>query len=173
MNFMPRYAVYFAGETRPDIPLADVKQNLAKLFKADPARIEQLFSGNEITLKTDLDETTAAKYKAILEQAGALVQLKSTQPSHAAAQPITPAKHGLLNVQPRDAYMAAFQHIEATDFGIAALGSDLTEPSEQPVTHIDTSRLSLAPVGSNLQDPTKEHSHISVPDTSHLKLQAD
>ena len=169
---MSQYAVYFSGEIRPGLSKEEVKQNLAKLFKTDQARIEPLFSGQEVTLKTDLDEVTAEKYKTILEQAGALVRIKSPLTRNPAPTSSATEK-GLLNVQPRDVYMAAFQHIEVTDFGIAALGSQLVEPTEQPTVHIDTSKLSLSPVGSDLQDPPREQQAVKTPDISHLKLQAD
>jgi hypothetical protein len=51
--------------------MAVVKANVAKLFKADEAKVAQLFSGRPCLLKKDVDKATAAKYQQALKNAGA------------------------------------------------------------------------------------------------------
>ncbi|WP_339489399.1 DUF805 domain-containing protein [Pseudomonas sp. EL_65y_Pfl2_R95] len=66
-----RFKIVFNGELMPDVALETAKDNLAKLFKSDNARINTLFSGSSIALKRDLLEDEADKYIAVLERAGA------------------------------------------------------------------------------------------------------
>lgn len=55
----PRYKIVFDGQLMPEASLETVKDNLARLFKSDPARIENLFSGAPVALKRDLGEGEA------------------------------------------------------------------------------------------------------------------
>lgn len=66
-----RYKIVFDGQLMPEMTLATVKDNLARLFKSDPSKIDALFSGSPIALKRDLAETEADRYLAALQQAGA------------------------------------------------------------------------------------------------------
>ena len=74
-------------------------------------------------------------------------------------------------VEPRDAYMAAFSEVEAPDFDIAPVGSDMQHEYETftPLP-IDLSALSLAPPGADL-DELKRSEGAPVPNTDHLKLE--
>jgi len=66
-----RYHVMFAGELQEGHAIADVRAKMAKLFNANEATLEKLFSGQVQTIKRDCDRPTAAKYKAAIEKAGA------------------------------------------------------------------------------------------------------
>ncbi|MFI8483373.1 DUF805 domain-containing protein [Pseudomonas sp. NPDC078700] len=66
-----RFKIVFNGELMPEVALETAKDNLAKLFKSDNARINTLFSGSQIALKRDLLEGEADQYIAVLERAGA------------------------------------------------------------------------------------------------------
>ncbi|WP_417663100.1 DUF805 domain-containing protein [Pseudomonas sp.] len=66
-----RFKIVFSGELMPGVALETAKDNLAKLFKSDNARINTLFSGSLITLKRDLLDDEADKYIAALHNAGA------------------------------------------------------------------------------------------------------
>jgi len=69
------YAVIFQGRIADGADAAAVRANMAKLFKADEARIEKMFSGQKVVIKKGLDAETASKYKAALGKAGALVEI--------------------------------------------------------------------------------------------------
>ena len=69
----PRYKILFSGELMPDATLETTKDNLARLFKCDRARIDALFSGAVIALKKDLPEHEADQYLNALQKAGAKV----------------------------------------------------------------------------------------------------
>jgi hypothetical protein len=71
-----RYNVYFAGELRAGHDLASVRDQLARLFKADSATLDKLFSGKAQLVKRDCDKATALKYKQAMEQAGAVPLIK-------------------------------------------------------------------------------------------------
>lgn len=69
-----RFKIVFNGELMPDMVLETVKDNLARLFKSDSAKIEALFSGSAIEIKRNLSETEADQYLSALQRAGAKVR---------------------------------------------------------------------------------------------------
>jgi hypothetical protein len=186
---MSLYEIAFAGQIMPGAQAEQVKENLARLFQADAQRIALLFSGRRIVIKSNLDAAGAEKYRATLERAGAIaivqaleaqieeVELAPPPVPQAAAAPVASAAPAATSsrpgarVIPRDEYMAAFADVEAPDFGIAPVGSDLQEhkpDAQAPV--VDLSQFSLAPVGSDMGQAKKEPA-APPPDVSHLKLQ--
>ncbi len=192
---MSRYEIAFAGQLVPGAQVEQVKENVARLFQADAQRIALLFSGRRIVIKSNLDAAGAEKYRATLERAGAvaIVQALDAQieevelapppvpqavfapaapaaPAVSAAPVATSSRPGA-RVIPRDEYMAAFADVEAPDFGIAPVGSDLQEhkPDAQAPA-VDLSQFSLAPVGSDMGQ-VKAEPAAPPPDVSHLKLQ--
>ena len=80
-----RYDIFFRGEGLDGFELDSVKNSVGQLFKASPAKVEQLFSGKVIALKKDLDKPTAAKFKQVLEKAGAKIYVKLAAEATAAA----------------------------------------------------------------------------------------
>jgi uncharacterized membrane protein YhaH (DUF805 family) len=66
-----RFKILFSGDLMPGAQLEVVQANLARLFKADPARIAALFSGKAVEIKRDLSEAQAEQYLKALQQAGA------------------------------------------------------------------------------------------------------
>lgn len=199
---MPVYEIVFLGELVEGAQPERVKANLGKLFQADAARLELLFSGRRLVLKNNLDAETAEKYRATLERAGARVQVVSMasspmqqpsmqQPSRERPAPMDDeieevelapppdeptwtrkisSSSGRLQVQARDVYMAAFSDVDAPDFSLAQVGSDMQDPKPQPVApSLDLSGISLAPVGSDMGEIEKPKAGPA-PDTSHLKV---
>lgn len=81
------FELIFAGESVPEIPLATVKVNMQKLFKASPEQIAAMFSGQKVVLKNKLDKPTALKYQAILKKNGAVCRIALM--TTVAAQPAT------------------------------------------------------------------------------------
>ncbi|MGB4075582.1 DUF805 domain-containing protein [Pseudomonas sp.] len=69
-----RFKIVFNGELMPDVALETAKENLARLFKSDQARINALFSGSTIDIKRDLSENEADQYLKALQSAGAKVR---------------------------------------------------------------------------------------------------
>lgn len=86
------FNVVFAGEiARGSDPVA-VKANIARLFKANDAMIEKLFSGQRIAVKKAVDQATAMKYRAVMKQAGAIASIEEAdaQGRPLAAPPAAP-----------------------------------------------------------------------------------
>jgi len=75
----PRYKIVFDGQLMPETTLETVKDNLARLFKSDAARIDSLFSGTPVALKRDLEEHEANQYLNALQKAGANVRKELDQ----------------------------------------------------------------------------------------------
>jgi len=166
---MSLYEIVFSGESLPGAPLDQVRNNLARLFQADAQRIELLFSGRRLVLKSNLDAAAAEKYRATMERAGAVAAVVelAVEEIEMAPPPLVP---GRARVVPRDAYMAAFSEVDAPDFGIAEVGSDMQDPKpELVVVALDLSAFSVAPVGADMgQLPAAPV--VAVPDISHLSL---
>ena len=66
------YSVVLAGSVRESQTLEAVKPRLSALFKVDAARIGPLFGKGPTMLRKGLDEATARKWVAAIEQTGAL-----------------------------------------------------------------------------------------------------
>jgi len=181
---MSRYEIAFSGQLVPGAQPELVKANLARLFQADAQRIAQLFSGRRIVIKNNLDAAGAEKYRATLERAGARVEvvdmdvlieeveLAPPPPAEPPPAVVTApaARAGRLQIAPRDEYMAAFSDVDAPDFGIAPVGSDLQDARpDAAAPAVDLSQFTLAPVGSDMGQ-AKSSTPAAAPDTSHLKL---
>ncbi|WP_448679645.1 hypothetical protein [Pseudomonas nicosulfuronedens] len=185
---MSRYEIAFSGHTVPGAQLETVKANLARLFQADAQRIELLFSGRRMVIKNNLDAEAAEKYRSVIERAGAVVEvvdmdaqieeieLAPPPPAEPVGAPMSPAAsvaapQGRLKVAPRDEYMAAFADVDAPDFGLAPVGTDLQDGKpEAQAPRVDLSQFSVAPVGSDMGQAKPEPAGPA-PDTSHLRLQ--
>lgn len=177
---MQKFEVVFSGQMLPGADPQQARQGLQRLFNASEAVLEQFFSGRRIVVKRDLDATGAEKYRQAFERAGAVLEVvASAAPERQAvamaetASVVAAATSGaaLLQVTPRDEYMAAFAHVQAPDFGLAEAGEDLlVNKPEQPVTAVDVSAISLAPAGSDLGQTPMAAAPLA-PDTSHLTIE--
>jgi hypothetical protein len=134
------FDILFYGVVKPGHDPEQARANLATLFKTDRARVDRLFSGNEVVIKQGVDETTAKRYQAAFAQAGLVCQVR---PSAAA-----PAADGA--------------------FGLAADGSPLAPESAPPPPAPDTSHLSAAEVGADVLEGVEHAPPPPPPDTSHL-----
>ena len=185
---MQQFEIAFSGEILPGADPEQVKAAIARLFQADAVLLARLFSGQRVVIKQSVDATAAAKYQAAFQRAGAALEVRDLTslieeiipglpvedaasdaylaPPSAAAD----SSKKMLQVAPRDEYMAAFRDVQAPDFGIAPLGDDLQPaPAEKPAPDLDLSGMSIAPVGSDMgQLPGA--AAIVAPDVSHIKL---
>ncbi|GAK59985.1 hypothetical protein U27_06972 [Candidatus Vecturithrix granuli] len=85
-----QYTVMFSGEIQPGQQIETVKNNIAALFKLPVEKCEYLFTGNPVTIKTNLDYQAALKYQKAFEQRGAVCQIK---PSEAQTRNAPPEAH--------------------------------------------------------------------------------
>jgi len=191
-----KFDIVFAGRTVPSKSMDEVKQNLARLFKTQPAQIERLFSGQEVTIKKALDYAQAMKYQSALKQAGALALLRK-QESHTAesvaktsnqqpatnpastdtasansASPVssTPSEHTTASATPVET--ASVSQAEAADDGdwsVAAAGEVLPAIERaEAIPEPDLSGLNIAEVGATLGEKRQQEA-VEI-DTSDLTL---
>ena len=69
------YKVVFKGEVTNKMTVEQVKENLARLFKASDATIEKLFSGKSMTIKKNMLEQKALSYQKAMSKAGAITHV--------------------------------------------------------------------------------------------------
>ncbi|HEY9052599.1 MAG TPA: hypothetical protein VIQ03_13695 [Gammaproteobacteria bacterium] len=186
------YEIAFSGQIAEGADLQQVKTNMAKMFKADDAKIAQLFSGARVVIKKNIDLQTAEKYQVAMNNAGAICELVNLS---AAVAPVVQPK-----VEPEvsqasvavssSAKSVALDHavppapqtvplqinreqIPELQAALAPVGSDMQEIKQKDVPPPpDTSGLSMAPPGIDLVEH-KEKKPAPIPDTSGLSLVDD
>ena len=185
-----QFDVTFSGKISDGADLQEVKKRVSKLFNADGVKLDQLFSGQRIVIKKDVDRKTAHRYESALRSAGAECDIRSTSSTGAesfAAAPPAAAVAAPTRIAP-EASKASEPSAEATSppqteplginadqiselvATIAPAGSDLqSEIKVIPEPHYDLSGLDLAPVGSSLGEAKKDAAPRP-PDSSGLSL---
>lgn len=166
-----QYNIIFRGDIVFGCQLAEVKLRLQQLFKTDEAKINALFTGKPVALKRNLDFSSAEKYRSVLINAGAQVEIVaveivaadtakvtgvepsapmplSAQSIAAVAAPMPP----LVPLSP-DVKPALTAKHPAEDWSLAPVGDNLLKAAEQApvvVRTFATDSLSLRPVGGNI-----------------------
>ena len=193
------FEIAFSGQIAAGAELETVKLHVGKIFKADAARIEQLFSGKRMIIKRSVDAATAAKYRGAFEKVGAICEVVAIA-SEADANPVTPAAPPAATSAAAPAQAAApapvtEEYVSRYPESDAIPQALLTEPlgikgdeipdlaadvapvgsmmqhqiREHPVPDIDTTGFDIAPVGSTLSSAEKQP-EPPPPDTSGLTL---
>ena len=189
------YEVAFYGEIVEGAELDQVKARVASMFKADAAKLAQLFSGKRVVIKKNIDQATANKYKSALQNAGAQCEVKSlteaavAPPAESAAAPAaapaaTPAP--AQTAAPAASSSRADSNApaapkpdplgisanEISDLGASILppGSNMQDGENTAVApEVDLSGLDLAPPGSDMGELKKDES-VEIPDISNLSI---
>ena len=179
------FEVAISGQIRVGENTEDVKARVGKMFNADEAKIAQLFSGNRIVIKKNVDQQTAAKYQTALNRAGAECEVKSMSPPPAVAIPTTPAAiapalvenpvsdvdYGDIAPPPQtDPLGITGDDIEDLSVSIAPIGSALQDDIKSvDAPQIDISEFEVAPVGADL-GTAKKQPDPPPPDTTGLSM---
>lgn len=169
------FEVAFSGEIRAGENPEDVKARVGKMFNADDGKIAQLFSGNRIVIKKNIDQQTAVKYKSALNKAGAECEVNSMSSAQPAveqatqasavekpetAAPIPPREVDYGDIAPppkTDPLGITAGQIEDLSASIAPVGSALQDDVKQvEEPQIDISGIDVAPVGSTIGSGKKE-----------------
>ena len=185
----PKYDIYFRGEFLPGADEAKAKAAIAKIFKADDAKLALLFSGKVNTIKKSVDKATAAKYQQAFKQAGAkaIITLekatlgKATSEKEASA---IPAKTSTVETSspnisaPKSSADKASAPSSSTaaqvtqgNWDILPTGSDLLAPEERrniPDVEVDTSAIKMVSPFSEIE--VEEKVEPPAPDTSHISV---
>jgi hypothetical protein len=162
MTSAQRYDVLFRGDIVPGRRLDDVKARVQALFQVDEGRLAGLFSGRPVVIRRNLDGAEAERYRGVLADAGAVVELRPVSGSSEGAEAPT-------TVTP--------QAPTATgDWSLTPVGADLLRSEERARSApraVDLDHLSVAPPGAEVLRP-EERREVSARtvDTSHLGLQA-
>ena len=184
-----RFDILFDGTLKPDADPRLARERLGTAFKLDAAGVERLFTGKPVAVKRDADLTTAARYKRVFEEAGAIVTLRALEAVEPAAPPQAPsAAHPSPTVSPptdrapsepasvADAEMSAkADTADRVTTNLTAEGGFefLEEPPRVKMPDLDLSHLSL--IGGSdwsLADCERKPETIQIPDISHLSLEA-
>jgi hypothetical protein len=160
-----RFDILFDGTLKPDADPTTARQRLGAAFKLDAAGVERLFGGKPVMLKRDADATTAARYKRVFDESGAILRLDPVrQPTDATAD--------AARIEPS----TAADSVEPTAPGALSLappGGFLVETPPVKMRDFDTSHLSLVPGPDwSLADCESTATETRLPDTSHLSLAA-
>jgi hypothetical protein len=177
------YDICFAGEILEGQTLATVRLKLGKLFKADEATLEKLFSGKVQVLKRDCDREMALKYKRAMERAGAKVIVRDkTAGQTKPATEKAPTQSGDSAAE-RIARLAGAPDMgvstptpgqsgpDTGNIDLAPAGSEVLRPEERRAEsspEIDTSAIELMDTGVDLSDAAGEAP--PAPDVSHLSM---
>jgi len=180
-----RYDIYFAGELMPDHPPEQVKQWLGAQFRLQGEALEQLFSGQPVRIKQDVDMDTAGRYRAAFRKAGALVEIRpaTDQPAAPVATPgpaaaaasepeLLPPNTGSLEDCAAEIAATPLPAIDHID--LAAPEQPLDDRPPPPPAAISTEHLSATPPNSgDLSDCAPPPPDTPLPDISRLQLTDD
>ena len=142
------FDVSFSGQLVSGAELAQVKDNVAKLFKTEVQGIEVMFSGKRVVIKRNLDQQTAMKYQAAMKNAGAMCELTENKP-------VVSSEYSEDNPPP----------IPQPDPETVAISSATQEPTsnakpvESTVSVGDMGSVTIAPAGETIM----EHEQVAEP----------
>jgi hypothetical protein len=176
------YDIYFAAKLVDGFDEATVRENLAKLFKANDVALDKLFSGKPQPVKRGVDKAGALKYKAAMARAGAVAAVKAHAGAQASPDSKTaPARPGKAPTVAQT--VAAFDDDELPSSAdikhaekpsgegsladrLAAIAGDPDEPTATDMT--------LAPAGSDvLSEDERQVVEEQAIDTSALHMAPD
>jgi len=181
------YDIFFSGKTVDGADLAEVKQNLDRIFNTGSEQLEHLFSGNSVKVKGSVDQETAIKYRVAFRNAGALVDIQSADPvadpakTAPSAAPQNQRKEIMTLLPPRAGSLIdcapAIRPAPLPDISklsLASPGALLDETPPPQARSIDTSNLELAPANTGtLEDCQIIKEPAVLPDISQLSIAED
>ena len=75
----PVFDIVFYGIIQPGKEKETVIDNMAGLFKTTPEKIRPFFAGGRRVIKSGVDELTAEKYRAAMENAGLVIKIETLE----------------------------------------------------------------------------------------------
>ena len=153
------FEVAFSGEVREGADAEKVRANVGKMFKANEAKIAQMFSGNRVIIKKNLDKAAAAKYANAFKKAGARCEIKSM--SDSAPPKPAPVKAETVEKTPPVEEKVVIETLEVDYTSTQNMEAVVSPPPKvDPLgitgDQIEELSTTMAPVGSELQDEIKE-----------------
>lgn len=74
------YRIIFQGRIQKGFSIDSVKNDFARMFKLTPEKTEKMFSGREITIRSDLSREQALKYEKAILKTGAQCRVLKDRP---------------------------------------------------------------------------------------------
>lgn len=181
------YDIFFSGNTVEGADLAEVKQNLARIFNTGSEQLEYLFSGNSVKVKGGVDQETAIKYRVAFRDAGALVEIQSAHPAADLEKTVAPGsrvdqtQERMTLLPPRTGSLIDYAPVippaplpDISKLSLASPGTLLDETPPPQARSIDTGDLELAPANSGtLEDYQIIKEPAVLPDISQLSIAED
>lgn len=178
----PLFDVVFYGILQPGKDRGEALANMAALFKTTPDKIEPYFAGGRKAIKRNVDELTAEKYRAALENVGLVIKLEEVE--QAEEQPAAEAESTAADtsgmsvaeagadVNPNPVAVEPQPIGDISDMSMAEVGADVIEnPVEVEAQAIDDiSDLSMAEVGADVIENPMEVEAQAIDDISDLSM---
>ncbi|MBK5940939.1 hypothetical protein CCR96_17115 [Halochromatium roseum] len=184
-----RYQLIFSGRLLAGVLPEQAQQALKERFRLSSTQLDQLFSGQRITVKRGIDQKNAERYQRAFAAAGALIDIEpapaasSTAPEERVSPPVQPEPPpGQPGPASMDTATAPPSSLADQDVRASAEGktADLkttantaidpaTDPAIDPATEIvDSTTLQILPAGTPIDEQVPPPQ--PPPDTSHLRL---
>jgi len=156
-----KFQVIINGQLADGVALAQTKQNIARLFKKTIEAVEPMFSGKRISIKKNLDRTTAKKYQQIIIKAGLKAGIAAMPEATSAEKTTTPKPQATIlsdatlatagsimdgRAKPEDA------NIDTSAYRMDEVGIILDETPPPADANIDTSAFVMDEVGTILDE---------------------
>ena len=179
------FDVVFYGILQPGKDRAEVMVNMATMFKTTPDKIKPYFSGDRKVIKRNVDELTAEKYRAALENVGLIIKLEEVAQA-APAEPEAPAADtgGIsvaetgADINPNPVEVEPQKIGDISDVTMAEVGANVIENPEpveaQPIE--DISAITMAEVGADVienPEPVKAQEIGDISDLTMAETGAD
>jgi hypothetical protein len=171
------FEIVFRGDIASGADLGDVKKRLQALFKADAARIDRMFSGRPVVIRSGLNQADVTRYKQAMEKSGAMVQVR---PVYGASDAIVDSSEkgstkGSSESSTKSSAKSSAKSSTAGPQPAAVEKSDqnivVSEPEPEPEPVSSGDDWGITPVGADvLQDNEKRHFEDRDVDTSSISL---
>ena len=177
------FDIFFSGKLLEGFSVSEVKEQIGRQLKLNSAQLEHLFSGQEIRIKSAVDQETAVRYRIAFRDAGALLEIRPAAADNSASTTVPkepkPASDDLTLLPPRTGSLidcapevAAQPLPDISSLSLSAQDRNLDESEQTPPPAIDTSALSLTPANSgSLEDCIPPTKPAPLPDISNLRLE--
>ena len=74
-----RYDIYFSGRLIAGEAESDVRERLTRRLRIDGQQVAQLFASGTVVVKRNVDLDTAARYRVLFRDAGAIIDIKEAE----------------------------------------------------------------------------------------------
>ena len=173
----PLFNIVFYGIIQPDKDKDTVLQNMASMFKTEPAKLAPYFAGGRKVIKANVDELVAEKYRVALENIGLVIKIEDAaaeaaveKPAETPAEPQTTAQPAEQAQAPSDSDDAI--QIDTGGISMAEVGADVIENpvAVTPQAIDDISDISMAEVGANVIENPVEVTPQPIEDISGISM---